>query len=112
MFLGIQRRSMSEKQRKWQQFCHAVRELELITAIFTWVFNLLSRVAEPLMTLAVIYTIIVAGIPHAYQPAIYNTAMAVMIGSPEIILPGAFLVAGPEQKTGHQRGSLLFTLCV
>jgi len=75
--------------RKWVDY---LWELECITAIFPWIFHFLSRVAEPLMTLAVIYTIIVAGIPHAYQPALYNTAIAAMIGSPESILPGAFIL--------------------
>src|SRR5258708_217861 len=86
-------------------------ELEFITAIFTWIFNFLSRVAEPLMTLAVIYTIIVAGIPHAYQPALYNTAIAAMIGSPEIILPGAFILAGQEQRSGNKHAWMLLTIC-
>jgi hypothetical protein len=86
-------------------------ELEFITAIFTWLFNLLSRVAEPLMTLAVIYTIIVAGIPHAYLPALYNTAVAAMIGSPEIILPGAFIMAGQEQRAGNTHAWMLLVVC-
>ena len=63
------------------------------------------------MTLAVIYTIIVAGIPHAYQPSIYNTAIAVMIGSPEIILPGAFIQAGQEHQAGNTHAWMLFTVC-
>lgn len=80
---------MVEKQNKWQQLGNAVSELEFITSLFSWIFNFLSRIAEPLMTLAVIYTIIVSGLPQAMVPALYNAAMAIMIGSPEVILPGA-----------------------
>src|SRR5258708_7822313 len=63
------------------------------------------------MTLAVIYTIIVAGIPHAYQPALYNTAIAAMIGSPESILPGAFILAGQEQRSGNKHAWMLLAIC-
>jgi hypothetical protein len=45
---------MVEKQNKWRQLGNAVSELEFITSLFSWIFNFLSRIAEPLMTLAVI----------------------------------------------------------
>src|SRR5258708_40070078 len=108
----VSRRKQEERlmsdTRKWVDH---LWELEFITAIFTWIFNFLSRVAEPLMTLAVIYTIIVAGIPHAYQPALYNTAIAAMIGSPESILPGAFILAGQEQRSGNKHAWMLLAIC-
>ncbi|HEU5378871.1 MAG TPA: hypothetical protein VFV38_25890, partial [Ktedonobacteraceae bacterium] len=84
----ILRLSTLETQNKWQRLGRAVSELEFITAIFSWLFNFLSRIAEPLMTLAVIYTIIVSGLPQAMVQGLYRTALAIMIGAPEVILPG------------------------
>lgn len=103
---------MSEEQSKWKQLGDAVRELEVITALFSWLFNLLSRLAEPLMTLAVIYTIIVSGLPQTMVPALYNVALAVMIGAPEVILPGAFIMAGQQQQGGNKRAWMLFGVCI
>jgi hypothetical protein len=103
---------MVEKQNKWRQLGNAVSELEFITSLFSWIFNFLSRIAEPLMTLAVIYTIIVSGLPQAMVPALYNAAMAIMIGSPEVILPGAFIMAGQQQQSGNKRAWMLFCVCV
>jgi hypothetical protein len=99
-------------QSKWQKLGRSINELEFITSTFSWIFNLLSRVAEPLMTLAVIYTIIVSGLPQTMVPALYNLALAVMIGAPEVILPGAFIMAGQQQQGGNKRAWMLFGVCI
>src|SRR5579883_282482 len=90
---------------------HALTGLDFITTFFTWLFLLFSRLAEPLMTLSAIYVIICAGIPTWEQPTIYNTALAVMIAAPEIILPGAFILAAQKSEQGEPRAWLLHVVC-
>jgi hypothetical protein len=86
-------------------------ELHFITRFFTWLFKLLSKCAEPLLTLAAIYVIISAGVPTFKVPAIYAVALAIMIGAPEVILPGAFIFAADEQQRGNAHAKLLYTVC-
>src|SRR5690242_6436287 len=90
----------------WRRFWRALCELRFITAFFTWLFLLLSRLAEPLMTLSAIYIILCAGIPQWKLESLYNTGVAVMIGSPEVILPGSFVLAGQYSARGDARARL------
>jgi hypothetical protein len=92
----------------WRRFWQAICELRFITAFFTWLFLLLSRLAEPLMTLSAIYIILCAGIPQWKLDGLYNTGVAVMIGSPEVILPGSFVLAGQYSARGESRAKLLY----
>ena len=63
---------------------------------------LCSRLAEPCMLLATIYIIIEAGISGAAVPALHNLSVAIMIAAPEIILPGAFVVAKLAKEKGEE----------
>jgi hypothetical protein len=92
----------------WRRFWRAICELHFITAFFTWLFLLLSRLAEPLMTLSAIYIILCAGIPQWKLESLYNTGVAVMIGAPEVILPGSFVLAGQYSARGESRAKLLY----
>ena len=89
--------------RIWQ----ALTELEFVTAFFTWLFMAASRLAEPLMSISAIYIIICAGIPAWKADALYNSGMAVMIAAPEIILPGAFVLAGQASERGDKKARAL-----
>jgi hypothetical protein len=92
----------------WRRFWRAICDLHFITAFFTWLFLLLSRLAEPLMTLSAIYIILCAGIPQWKLDGLYNTGVAVMIGAPEVILPGSFVLAGQYSARGDVRAKLLY----
>jgi hypothetical protein len=84
-----------------------LKELAFVTDFFSWLFALLSRLAEPFMLLSVLYVVAEAGVPSISSPALHNLSIAIMICSPEIILPGAFVVARQSQ----QYSRLLFTVC-
>lgn len=88
----------------WQ----AIKELEFISSFFSWLFMLCSRLAEPCMLLATIYIIIEAGISSAAMPALHNLSVAIMIAAPEIILPGAFVVAKLAREKGEEARPLSF----
>lgn len=84
-----------------------LRELYFVTDFFSWLFALLSRLAEPFMLLSVLYVVAEAGVPSITSPALHNLSVAIMICSPEIILPGAFVVARQSQ----QYSKLLYAVC-
>lgn len=84
-----------------------LRELVFVTDFFSWLFALLSRLAEPFMLLAVLYVVAEAGVPSLTSPALHNLSVAIMICSPEIILPGAFVVARQSQEYSR----LLYVVC-
>lgn len=79
------------------------------TRFFTWLFRQLSAVAESLMSLSAIYIIIQTAIPVLSTPAAKNTAIAIMVGAPELILPGAFLLAGRLRNEGNRCAWMVYT---
>lgn len=94
-----------------EQIWHAIRELHAITAFFTWLFLLASRLAEPLMTISSIYVIIEAGIPAASVAVLHDSALGIMISAPEIILPGAFILAAHERRQGNEQAWVIQLMC-
>ncbi len=92
----------------WGGLWHALTNLHFITSFFGWFFMLLSRLAEPLMTLSAIYIIICAGIPQWKVGGVYNVGVAIMIAAPEIILPGAFVLAGQYSEHSDKRARMLY----
>src|SRR5260370_30868834 len=88
-----------------------LRDLDFVTDGFTWLFRLLSRGAEPLMTLSTIYVIIEAGVPAVSLPWLHAIAVAIMISAPEIILPGGFILAGEIKAQGNRRAWMLSLMC-
>jgi hypothetical protein len=89
----------------------ALKDLEFISAAFSWLFNLMSRIAEPFMLLSAMYIIIEAGIPAASIPALHNICVAIMISAPEVILPGAFVIASQIEDRGSKNARALFGVC-
>lgn len=90
-----------------RDFWQALKELDFLSAFFSWFFMLLTRLSEPLMLLATLYVVGEAGVPAIALPGLHNLAIGIMITAPEIILPGSFVVAGRAQE--HAR--LLFAVC-
>src|SRR5260370_8544158 len=92
-----------ERRRFWQ----ALKELDFLSAFFSWFFMLLTRLSEPLMLLSTLYVVAEAGVPTIAVAALHNLAIGVVITAPEVILPGAFGVASRRQE--HAR--MLFAMC-
>lgn len=88
-----------------------LRELDFVTDGFTWLFRLMSRGAEPLMTLSTVYVIIEAGVPAVSVTWLHFLAVAIMISAPEIILPGGFILAGEIRAQGNRRAWMLYSMC-
>lgn len=99
------------QQRKAADFWQALSDLEFVTAFFTWLFRLMSRLAEPLMTLAAIYIIIEAGVPLVSVPVPHWLSVALLISAPEIILPGGFILAGELHGQHNRHWWMLFGMC-
>ncbi len=93
---------------RWAMLWAAIGSLQFITSFFGWFFMLLSRLAEPLMSLSAMYIIVSAGIPAWKLDDVYNIGVAVMIAAPEIILPGAFVLAGQYSERGDSRARMLY----
>src|SRR5258708_21308725 len=90
---------------------HALKELDFLSAFFSWFFMLLTRLSEPLMLLSTLYVIAEAGVPTIAVPALHNLSVGIMICSPALILPGSFVVASKAQEQGEHRAGLLLTVC-
>jgi|GEM_PF-5105532 len=91
----------------WQ----AIQRLDFISAFFSWAFMLAARLAEPTMLLSAIYVILEAGIPALALTWLHNLALAAMIAAPEIILPGAFVVASRARARGNTHATILYITC-
>jgi hypothetical protein len=94
-----------------RDFWQALKELDFLSAFFSWFFMLLTRLSEPLMLLATLYVVAEAGVPAIALPALHNLAIGIMITAPEIILPGSFVVAARTQEQGGQHARVLFAVC-
>jgi hypothetical protein len=100
------------QQHKEQfSFWQALNDLEFVTWSFTWLFRLMSRLAEPMMTLAAIYIIIEAGVPSVSVFWLHWLSVALLISAPEIILPGGFILAGELHEVKNPRWWLLLLMC-
>jgi hypothetical protein len=84
-----------------------LRELQFVTDFSSWLFALCSRLAEPFMLICTLFIVAEAGVPSISLPALHNLAIGIMITAPEIILPGAFVVASQAQE----HALLLFAVC-
>src|SRR5579871_6554979 len=93
-----------------------LRELEFVTDSFTWLFRLMSRGAEALMTLATIYIIVETGVAASSASSdptmLHKVCIGIMIAAPEIILPGGFILAGEIRRAQGSRAAwLLYASC-
>ena len=96
-----------EQSQERRGFWQALKELDFLSAFFSWFFMLLTRLSEPLMLLSTLYVVAEAGVPTIAVATLHNLAIGVMITAPEVILPGAFVVASRAQE--HAR--MLFAMC-
>lgn len=99
----IQQSQSQERRGFWRQ----LQELDFLSAFFSWFFMLLTRLSEPLMLLATLYVVAEAGVPAIAVTVLHNLAIGVMITAPEVILPGAFVVASRSQEYAR----MLFAMC-
>jgi hypothetical protein len=99
--------TIANQSQTRRDFWQALKELDFLSAFFSWFFMLLTRLSEPLMLLATLYIVAEAGVPAIAFPVVHNLAIGVMITAPEIILPGSFVVASRSQE--HAR--ILYAVC-
>ena|SRR5579884_87890 len=85
-------------------------DLEFISVGFSWFLLLLNRLAEPLMLVSTLYAIAEAGVPALSMAGLHLLATTILITSPEIILPGAFVLASQERAAGRPY-KVLFGMC-
>jgi len=95
------------KHPLWINTWEALKHLHFITAFFSWLFLLLSPLADPCTTMSAIYIVIEAGIHAMRSPTLHNAAFAVMIATPEIIVPGSFILAAQVKQQGKEARPLL-----
>jgi len=87
----------------WQE----LKDLDFLSSFFSWFFMLLTRLSEPLMLLSTLYVVAETGVPAITTPVLHNLSIGIMITAPEIILPGAFVVASRSK----QHAGWLYTVC-
>src|ERR1051326_7061289 len=93
----------------WRRIRDELARLEFLSRFFSWFFMLLSRLAEPLMLVSILYIVIEAGVPRLAVYVLHETTVAIMISAPEIILPGAFAIAAQSRAAGKPY-RLLYTV--
>lgn len=86
-------------------------EMEWLTQFFTWLFMVLSRLAEPLTSLSALYIIIETGVKSLHAAAVENFALACLLGAPEIIAPGAFILASQAAAQGRRNAARVIYTC-
>ena len=101
-----------QQQKKHSVLWQALKELEFISVFFSWLFLLMSRLAEPFMLLSAMYIIIEAGITQAANTFFHNLSVGAMITAPEVILPGAFILAAQARTQGKETRPLFVTCCL
>lgn len=101
----------AQQQSKRFDIWQALKDLEFVTTFFTWLFRLMARLAEPLMTLSTIYVIVEAGVPSVSVNWLHWLAVGIMISAPEVILPGGFILANELHTQGNKRSWVLYAMC-
>ncbi len=104
--------AVTQQQNKKSVLWQALKELEFISVFFSWLFLLMSRLAEPFMLLSAMYIIIEAGITQAANNFLHNLSVGTMITAPEVILPGAFILAAQARTQGKETRPLFCTCCL
>jgi len=90
---------------------HGLTKLDFISNFFTWAMELLARITEPMASLSAIYIIICAGVPALLSSNLYTLALALIIGSPELLVVGAFKIASRELSQGNKKAWWLMLSC-
>jgi hypothetical protein len=95
----------------WSEFLDGIIRLDKLSSVFSWLFMLAARLAEPVMLLSVMYVIAEAGVPSLSSTLLQDIAVAALITAPEIILPGSFVVAAQAKAAGDKKATLLYVMC-
>lgn len=104
----VQQPDLSAGARFWR----ALVKLDFISKFFAWLMEFLARVTEPLAACATIYIIIVAGVPVLMSDGWYTFSLALIIGSPELLLVGAMKMAMRELGRGNKKAWWLMAACL
>src|SRR5579872_6097832 len=95
----------------WSEVIDGFIRLDKLSSVFSWLFMLAARLAEPVMLLSVMYVIAEAGVPSLGSVLLQDIAVAALITAPEIILPGSFVVAAQARAAGDRKATLLYVMC-
>jgi hypothetical protein len=90
---------------------HGLIKLDFIPAFFNWLMKALALITEPFASFSAIYIIIVAGVPSLLNNGLYTAAMALIIGSPELLIVGAFKIASRELAQHNNKAWWLMGAC-
>lgn len=101
-----------KKGLSWATFWQELVKLDFISNFFTWLMEFLARVTEPLAAGSAIYIIIVAGVPQLFCSWLYTLTLALIIGSPELVVVGAFKIASREIERKNRKGWWLMAACL
>ncbi len=101
----------ARRQAFWGCLWHELVKMEFITNVGDWLEEFLARVVEKLALFSAIYLIVEVGVPAISFQSIHETAMGIILASPELIMVGAFKMATREIKAGKQQAWGLM-LCV
>lgn len=99
--------TQEEKENKWLW----LTELEGLKKFFDWLFYFLSVAGEPLLSLSAVYLLIQAAVHSLYNEAVFSAASSVLLGMPDMILPGAFIQSSKLKADGHRLAGLLSFIC-
>ena len=92
--------------------CAQIAEPHFITLLTIWLIKNVARLVEPLLLAAGVYTLLAKGIPDWNQPWLYNLSLSVMIGAPDVIMPGGFLAVADQWKKSRVAAGVLFFLLI
>ena len=102
-----QKKDLSWAAMAWDELV----KLTFITRFFDWLMKLLAIVTEFFSLPASIYIIVLAGVPSIRVENLYTLAMALIIGSPELLIVGAFKMAQRELAKGNKQAWWLMGSC-
>jgi predicted nucleic acid-binding Zn-ribbon protein len=90
-----------------------IKEPHFITAFTLWAVKAAARVLEPLLLCCSAYLMVSAGVPSLLNPDMHDFSMSVLMGAPDVILPGGFVTVWQKfAKKQPIAGSILVLLLV
>src|SRR5579875_3705510 len=85
------------RSMQWENVKQELSSLQCITRAGNWLFLLLSRLAEPLMFLSVLYVVSETVLPAIFKAPFFTgvsfASVIILNTAPEVIAPGAFIQA-------------------
>lgn len=93
----------ARRQAFWGHIWHELVKMEFITNFGDWLEEFSARVVEKLALFSAIYLIVEVGVPAISFQGVHETAMGIILASPELIMVGAFKMATREIKSGNKK---------